>query len=150
LFKKKYGEECFYSGEEVDLNDEEHLEPTKTKEGEAEELHQSEPENTGTVWNIEVSNVNLPVVPTVLSSQNSQNHQNLQSTVTSSSTSTQTRSLFISMEDEMRLHIFRGDGSKYLDQHWFLCEAIWNIKSITDGSIKRTQFNNTLRDRALS
>ena len=54
------------------------------------------------------------------------------------------------MEDEMRLPIFRGDGSEDPYQHWFLCEAIWNIKSITDEAIKRTQFNTTLRDHALS
>jgi hypothetical protein len=49
LFKKNYGEEGFYSGEEVDLTDEEHPEPTRTEEGEAEELRQSEPETSGTV-----------------------------------------------------------------------------------------------------
>jgi hypothetical protein len=54
------------------------------------------------------------------------------------------------MADEMRLPIFTGDGSKDPDQHWFLCEAVWNIKSITDEAIKRTQFSTTLRDRALS
>jgi hypothetical protein len=27
------------------------------------------------------------------------------------------------MEDEMRLSIFRGDGSEDPDQHRFLCEA---------------------------
>jgi hypothetical protein len=48
LFKKNYGEEGFYSGEEVDLTDEEHPEPTRTEEGEAEELRQSEPETSGT------------------------------------------------------------------------------------------------------
>jgi hypothetical protein len=36
------------------------------------------------------------------------------------------------MEDEMRLPIFRGDGSEYSDKHWFLCEAVWNIKNIID------------------
>jgi hypothetical protein len=34
LFKKNYGEEGFYSGEEVDLTDEEHSEPTRIEEGE--------------------------------------------------------------------------------------------------------------------
>jgi hypothetical protein len=48
LFKKKYGEEGFYSGEEVDITDEEHPEPTRTKEGEDEELRQSEPQTSGT------------------------------------------------------------------------------------------------------
>jgi hypothetical protein len=36
LFKQIYGEEGFYSGEEVDLINEEHPEPTKTDEGEVE------------------------------------------------------------------------------------------------------------------
>jgi hypothetical protein len=54
------------------------------------------------------------------------------------------------MADEMRLPIFRGDGSEDLEHHWFLCEAVWNIKSITDEAIKRTPFSTTLRDRALS
>jgi hypothetical protein len=49
LFKKNYREEGFYSGEEVDLTDEEHPEPTKTEEGEVEELRQSETEASGTV-----------------------------------------------------------------------------------------------------
>ena len=53
------------------------------------------------------------------------------------------------MADEMRLPIFRGDGSEDPYQHWFLCEAVWNIKSITDEAIKRTQFNTMLRDHAL-
>jgi hypothetical protein len=36
------------------------------------------------------------------------------------------------------------------DQHWFLCEAIWNIKNVTDEVVKINQFSTTLRDRALS
>jgi hypothetical protein len=54
------------------------------------------------------------------------------------------------MEDEMRLPIFRGDGSEDPNQHWFLCEVVCNIKSITDEAIKRTQFNTTLRDHTRS
>jgi hypothetical protein len=42
------------------------------------------------------------------------------------------------MEDAMGLPIFRGYGSEDLDQHWFLCEAVWNIKNFTDKAIKRT------------
>jgi hypothetical protein len=42
------------------------------------------------------------------------------------------------MADEMRLPIFRGDGSKDLDQQWFLCEAVWNIKNVMDEVVKRT------------
>jgi hypothetical protein len=54
------------------------------------------------------------------------------------------------MEDEMRLPIFRGDGSEDPDQHWFLCESVWNIKIVTNKAVKRTYFSTTLRDRALS
>jgi hypothetical protein len=32
------------------------------------------------------------------------------------------------MADEMTLPIIRGDGFEDPDQHWFLCEAIWNIR----------------------
>jgi hypothetical protein len=48
LFKKNYGDEGFYSGEEADLTDEEHSEPTRAEEGEAEELRRNEPETSGT------------------------------------------------------------------------------------------------------
>jgi hypothetical protein len=54
------------------------------------------------------------------------------------------------MADEMRLPTFRGDGSEDLDQHWFLCEAVWSIKNLTDEVVKRAQFSTTLRDRTLS
>jgi hypothetical protein len=48
LFKKNYGEEGFYSGEEADLIDEERPEPSRPEEGATEELRQDEPENSGT------------------------------------------------------------------------------------------------------
>jgi hypothetical protein len=54
------------------------------------------------------------------------------------------------MADEMRLPIFRGEGSEDLDQHWFLCESVCNIKNFIDEAVKRTQVNTTLRDHALS
>jgi hypothetical protein len=50
----------------------------------------------------------------------------------------------------MRLPIFRGDGSEDPDQHWFLCEVVWNINNDTNEVVKRTQFSTTLRDHALS
>jgi hypothetical protein len=54
------------------------------------------------------------------------------------------------MEDEMRLPTFRGDGSEDPEQHWFLCEAVWSIKNITNEAVKRAHFSTTLRDHALS
>jgi hypothetical protein len=68
LFKKNYGEEGFYTGEEVYLTDEENPEPTRTEKGEVEELCQSETETSGTAQTTEVSNVNPPVVSTIPSS----------------------------------------------------------------------------------
>jgi hypothetical protein len=53
------------------------------------------------------------------------------------------------MENDMRLPTFKGDGSEDHEQHWFLCEAVWSIKNITDEVVKRVQFNTTLRDRAV-
>ena len=54
------------------------------------------------------------------------------------------------MADEMRLPIFRGDGSEDPDQHWFLCKAVWSITQVNDEADKRDQFSTTLRDCALS
>ena len=54
------------------------------------------------------------------------------------------------MEYEMRLSIFKGDGSEYLDKYQFLCEAIWSIKKVNDKVVKRAQFSTTLRYRKLS
>ena len=54
------------------------------------------------------------------------------------------------MADEMRLPIFRGDGSKDPDQHWFLCKVVWSINNVIYEVVKRAQFSTTLRDCALS
>jgi hypothetical protein len=43
LFKKNYKEKGFYSGEEVDLTNEEHSEPVRPKEDTVEELRRDEP-----------------------------------------------------------------------------------------------------------
>jgi hypothetical protein len=96
------------------------------------------------VQTIEVSIV-IPHVDSVVLSQ-----QSTQRTVISSPPHIQSGTLARSMENEMRLPIFRGDGSEDPNQHWFLWEAIWNIKNVTDETVKRTQFSSTLRDRALS
>jgi hypothetical protein len=74
LFKKNYRNEGFYSGEEVDLTDEEQSEPTKAVEGEVEELHRDEPKTSGTVQTIEVSTIIPPVVSATLSNQSNQSY----------------------------------------------------------------------------
>jgi hypothetical protein len=75
LFKQNYREEGFYSGEGAYLTDEEHSEPTKTEEGEAEEPCQDEIETLGTMKTVEVSTINPLVISTTLGNQNNQNHQ---------------------------------------------------------------------------
>jgi hypothetical protein len=54
------------------------------------------------------------------------------------------------MANEMRLPIFKGDGSEDPGEHWFLCKVVWSIKKVTDEAVKRAQFSTTLRDPALS
>jgi hypothetical protein len=135
MFKKNYGDEGFYRGEEADLTYKENLEPTRSEEGKDEEPRRDEPETSGTVQTIEVSTIIPPVHSTTLSNQS---HQSIQSIVTSSSTYTQSGNLRRYMADEMRLPIFRGDGSEDPDQHQFLCDTVWNIKNVTDEAVKRT------------
>jgi hypothetical protein len=88
LFKKNYIDEGFYSGEEADLTDEEHLEPTRAKEEEAEELCQNKPETLGTTQTTKVTNINPSVISEMLSNQNILNYRILRTTITSSSAST--------------------------------------------------------------
>ena len=54
------------------------------------------------------------------------------------------------MGDDMKLPMFKGTGAEDLKQHWFLCEAMWTIKTINDDNLKLVQFVTTLRDRALT
>jgi hypothetical protein len=137
LFKQNYGDEGFYSGEEVDLTEEEHSEHARAEKKGYEEPRREEPETSATVQTIEVSTITSPIFSTAISNQNSQNHQSTKSIVTSSSTSTQTGNLGSSMEDEMRLPIFRGDGSEDSNKHWFMCESMCNINNFTDEAVKR-------------
>jgi hypothetical protein len=136
LFKKNYGDECFYSGEEANLTDEEHSEFARPEEGKSEEPRWEEPEASGTAHIVEVSTITPPVDLAALKNQSNQSHPSIQSTVTSIPTPTQSRNLGRSMADEMRLPTFKGDGSEDPDHQWFLCEAVWSIKNITDEAVK--------------
>jgi hypothetical protein len=101
------------------------------------------------VHTAEVSTIIPHVDLVALRNQSNPSHQSVQRTITSSPPHTQSGTLGRSMGDEMRLPIFRGDGFEGPDQHWFVCEAIWNINNFTDEAIKRNQFSTTLRDHAL-
>jgi hypothetical protein len=135
MFKKNYGEEGFYSGEEAELTDEEHLEPTGIEEGKDKELRQGEPKTYETTPTIKVS-TGIPPNSVVLSNQINPSHQSVLSTINSSPPHIQSGTLGRSMADEMRLPIFRGDVFEDPDQHWFLCEVVWNIKNVTDEAVK--------------
>ena len=54
------------------------------------------------------------------------------------------------MGDDMKLPTFRGTGAEDLEQHWFLCEAVWTIKQIQDDNTKLVQLATTLRERGLT
>jgi hypothetical protein len=74
LFKKNYGDEGFYSGEEVDLTDEEHPESARAEEGKDEEPCREEPETLGNAPNIEVSTIIPHVDSLALRNQSNQSH----------------------------------------------------------------------------
>jgi hypothetical protein len=56
------------------LTDEEHLEPARAEEEEAEEHHRDEPETSRTAQIIEVSTINTPVGSTTLSNKSNQSY----------------------------------------------------------------------------
>jgi hypothetical protein len=63
-----------------------------------------------TAYIVKVSAITPHFVLTTLSDQSNLSDQNTQSTSTSGSMHTQSGTLGISIEDEMRLPTFRGDG----------------------------------------
>jgi hypothetical protein len=96
---------------------EEYSESSREEEGKTEEPLREESITSGTAPTVEVIITNPLIVLATLSNQSSQSYQR---TITNHSIHTQSRNLGISMADEMRLHIFRGDGSQDPDQHWLL------------------------------
>ena len=44
------------------------------------------------------------------------------------------------MGDDIKLPIFQGTGAKDPDQHFFLCEAVWNIRQVHNDDIKKAQW----------
>ena len=50
----------------------------------------------------------------------------------------------------IRLPIFRGTRLEDPYQHWFLCEAVWSVKQVTNDDIKMAQLMTMFRVRALS
>ena len=54
------------------------------------------------------------------------------------------------MGDDMKLPVFKGTRLKDPEQHWFLCEAVWNVKQVIDIDIQMAHLTTTIRDRVLN
>ena len=54
------------------------------------------------------------------------------------------------MTDDIKLHVFKGTGSEDPKQFWFLCEAVWTAKNITDPVVRTTQLITSFKDQALT
>ena len=54
------------------------------------------------------------------------------------------------LADDIKLPIFKGTGSEDPEQFWFLCEAVWTAKGITDLDLRTAQLITSFRDRALT
>ena len=49
----------------------------------------------------------------------------------------------------LKIPIFHGNGMEDMEQHWFVCEAIWSIKKTTNDRMKIALLETTFRDGAL-
>ena len=54
------------------------------------------------------------------------------------------------MGEDTKLPVFRGTGAKDPDQHFFMCEAVWNIKQVQNDDTKKAQLETIFRDRSLT
>ena len=54
------------------------------------------------------------------------------------------------VHDDIKLPVFKGTGSEDTEQFWFLCEAVWTAKNITDIDVRRAQLITSFRDRDLT
>jgi len=50
----------------------------------------------------------------------------------------------------MKLPIFKGFGSEYLDQFWFVAKDLWKTQNIIEDYIKKAQLVTALQDRVLT
>jgi hypothetical protein len=54
------------------------------------------------------------------------------------------------MGDNIKLPIFRGTGVEDPEQHFFIYEAVWNIKQVQNDDIKTSQLATKFRDKSLT
>ena len=51
--------------------------------------------------------------------------------------------------EDIRLPTFNGNVAEDLQQHWFLCEAIWMVHQVCNAEIKKAQMITTHWGRVL-
>ena len=54
------------------------------------------------------------------------------------------------MGDDIKLPIFQGTGAEDPEQHFLLCEVVWNIKQVQNDDTKRAQLTTTFWDKSLT
>lgn len=54
------------------------------------------------------------------------------------------------MGDDIKLPVFKGSRLEDPEQHWFLCDVVWDVKQVTDDDIKMAQLTTTFRDIVLN
>jgi hypothetical protein len=55
----------------------------------------------------------------------------------------------VGVDPTLRMLVFHGAGTKDLEQHLFVCEAIWIVKKVQDDDMKIVQLVTTFRDHVL-
>ena len=82
-----------------------------------------------------------PIIPENLSQSESNPSLSIpvagQSSPASSNPSSPPRSQMAHVHDDIKLPLFKGTGSKDPEQFWFLSEAVWTAKNITDIDVRR-------------
>ena len=107
----------------------------------------STPDETPSIGNPPVTPQRRPVIPRKSSQYETNPSSSIpvagQSTPVSSPLPTSSpppsppRPAMAHMHDGINLPIFKGTGSEYPEQFWFLCEAVWTAKNIMDQDIRR-------------
>ena len=55
-----------------------------------------------------------------------------------------------SVENTLKLPLFKGLGNEDPNQFWFIARAVWEDQGVTDAHIKKETLINALQDRALT
>ena len=110
-----------------------------------------ESEETPSVRNPPITPPRRSVTPENLSQPESNPSSSIpiigQSTPVSSSPP---RSTMAHMTNDIKIPVFKGTGSEDPEQFWFLCEAVWTTKNITDQDTRRAQLVTSFREYALT